>query len=1714
MTRRCSRNRVGLAYITLALLGGAIACLRTPAGADTHSYASSKRQIKACVIVSNAAAYTAGGVVIPENAVPYTFYMLDRRTDLKPAGWEFVNPLAPSTVTGTIRQRWLARDSSSIDATLANPAFALGAPLTKNIGAYWEVNLDTIALTDLKQFDIVLLAYHTSTTAFSPNEREILRKYVDAGGTIWLEDEGGFDIQSFGSHLQNQFVIDTAFDGATINAANTPSLATIHHPLVNFPFPISNISVKALGAAGLGVHHTAIDPVSGPVNPRDVAPVIWSGPASNAVPLVYAGDYGAGHIVVSSAGIATGINSYAGGSSVANENGNSGAVSGENTLGVQLTDAEFALNMISWTSSVSTGAINVRRSGGSLEDIGNGLGVRWSTVPGAAPSSRDSGPAIYKNCAFYVDGNNMLRCYDLSPAEDLDLDGNPDDGYPDYINGSPYDEVWQISLVGLSGTGYSSTTRFGTPTLFTVNNNGTVIDEVAVQGSNGVTAVFNAFTLTGAGVLAPAPTQLYTIEGAGGTGADFGGSLINQHGGQPFAAPSAGYSDGILFSIVYDSQSGANTDTNDAWRIFPSDGITGQNVFGSNKLGVAPTTQPFINGATVAGMSNPVGSPIVGYINDFSTGAQDKIIQVPCLPDENTLNSGGGGQIYSFLYSVKNDPLIDVSTTVTYVPTGTNYGIDQRAVPLAGVAFRATMTRGGIPWFVPSLPYSGNRSMLPVLHRITNGVSHDMQYDPNGSLGSFQVEFLIDPSQSASLAGAPTHQIWVLPNPPLQPGETLSADYTVNWIGSNLPDLTTSGNIPTTPGTRDYLNVFTNSKIFNPLGTAPGTPVLTFLGSAALTPDDMTLVNVGDAPFADRLYAMNTHFQVANATAGATRPEGPAVRWMFYPNGPVQVNDLPGVNLPTGSQGFPARLINTDTFGGIYSPTGAVIATDLETIGAPAYANGVAYQTGWCHMHYPTGNAVNEWDATLIMAYKSSPNMSFVLTDGNGNVVPVPSNTNVDGSINPNAPKLQIKQLNLVTYVPGQPGPPPMITLNENSQFYCDHTSSTFTIYDCKQGRFAESINLALPFQVYSSGAQGNNPIGPLQTNAAGYGLLDNLLWWMVVPMEQSITGILNPQAPPVASLSSDLLDVQPASGPTVIGNSLYYGTQHGHVASVDLTNMPQDGSQATLFAQQNTALSRIHTTPALWDTTANAAIDQAIVNPPVGTTDVVVASSPFGLTALDNQLTLITDNNRLIEVNHLAQASWALDATQTQTLVGGTLNGNGAIASAKISLARPTKATNDTLNTYVVADTGNSRVMQVNKGGIVGWEIHSFNDGMHFLRPGDAQILNSPTDVQTYTLVGNGVISFTSPVTGNTFSYNGYYYSYHYIIADSGNSRVVELVDVYDANGNVVNVSGPGGNVPLSRQLIYVSQSVAEQSKALRYRTVQQFQYPAVGTLLAVVADNTALGGPDPGNTNTVVGQGAVDGNGASVLVFSRSGANSGTLVSKFTALYDPKRNTHTPIAGPTFYQVYAASDGTFHALLCDANGCYDLYQTGTIANVPSNEAAISWALYSTDYLYMTGRPLRASSIQKLGQSDYYQATNRFYPHYLITNRYSGDDNIQAAFGPGLVNVSSSQVRGEVFEVRSDVYFNNAAYPSGYASGSSGYYPSRLYKVSDATYVLGPGYLLANSGPSAIVWMAPKETIPIGTTPSPIKRTIGDAASAGTSSFILEQPTYSERSQ
>lgn len=130
-------------YISALLLTAVLGWLPREARPDAATYVSQRRPVRAGIVVCSALNMGNYG---PENPDPHVFYVLDSRTDLKPLGMEFLNPLAPPAVTAGIYQRWLRRnrgpDPAFVAGTPMSQAFQVGSRITKNMGAYWEVDLD------------------------------------------------------------------------------------------------------------------------------------------------------------------------------------------------------------------------------------------------------------------------------------------------------------------------------------------------------------------------------------------------------------------------------------------------------------------------------------------------------------------------------------------------------------------------------------------------------------------------------------------------------------------------------------------------------------------------------------------------------------------------------------------------------------------------------------------------------------------------------------------------------------------------------------------------------------------------------------------------------------------------------------------------------------------------------------------------------------------------------------------------------------------------------------------------------------------------------------------------------------------------------------------------------------------------------------------------------------------------------------------------------------------------------------------------------------------------------------------------------------------------------------------------------------------------------------------------------------------------------------
>jgi hypothetical protein len=317
----------------------------------------------------------------------------------------------------------------------------------------------------------------------------------------------------------------------------------------------------------------------------------------------------------------------------------------------------------------------------------------------------------------------------------------------------------------------------------------------------------------------------------------------------------------------------------------------------------------------------------------------------------------------------------------------------------------------------------------------------------------------------------------------------------------------------------------------------------------------------------------------------------------------------------------------------------------------------------------------------------------------------------------------------------------------------------------------------------------------------------------------------------------------------------------------------------------------------------------------------------------------------------------------------------------------------------------------------------------------------------------------------------------------------------------------------------------------------------------MVAAVDNLRLAALDP--TTRPVGATAADtqGPGAGVMVIKRYPAapdkdgDVAAVINSFAFLdsngrvaVDAKGNVlRHAISNPTYFREF--EDASFDQngnrttatkyLLADANGVYQLRpstaadQTQAGQALAGREALVEWMLTTDDYFFMTGRPLKAMSIQKLQTADPFTDAGGnvlgFKPRYLITNGYSGLDSVGQVFGDA--RVLPGELHGEVFEVRSiDYYYfkdNATQFYVGYqrvGADQNGINRNpRRYGPSIGV----PSVLIVNPQ-SAVTWLVPNETLPgvdaaNNALTKPIRRSIG-LTDGGTATYLLEQPTSATR--
>lgn len=468
--------------------------------AAAYIYSQSRQEIRACILLLPGVDSANTGYKA-EDYNAGLFSVLQSRIDLKPAGWDLVNPLAPPLMNDTIRNRY-----SNLIAQNPNLNIANGQLITKQMPFYWDVRLSDVTLSRLLQFDLVYLPVPVNRqVTLNANQREMLRKLVDSGATLWIDWGGGANNPISSACSIGFLVDDVNFRGQARQGA---FISQRHHPTLSYPFWLNEQEINALGfsqAAGVVANNAGGSPAEG----LFTAVVRNGGPG--ALPQIASARYGSGHILMTANNIGLDITRRSG---------------GQQPMFASVEDLKFAYNVIGWGSNYLTTFKDAAHSSSSSEGPGAPLVQRWA-FPGSPPAT-GSAPVIYKGVVFYSDAGGNVHAFDGVPQQDLDGDGNPDDGVPDLAAGAPFDRIWTISPGGsLSG-----------PTVATwPGGNGIPPGtDVLLVNANGTVLAISAFPTPLAN---PASTSLFSIPGG-------------YTGGQGVPAPT--FHNGIIYAVGADGR--------------------------------------------------------------------------------------------------------------------------------------------------------------------------------------------------------------------------------------------------------------------------------------------------------------------------------------------------------------------------------------------------------------------------------------------------------------------------------------------------------------------------------------------------------------------------------------------------------------------------------------------------------------------------------------------------------------------------------------------------------------------------------------------------------------------------------------------------------------------------------------------------------------------------------------------------------------------------------------------------------------------------------------------------------------------------------------------------------------------------------------------------------------------------------------------------------
>jgi hypothetical protein len=318
----------------------------------------------------------------------------------------------------------------------------------------------------------------------------------------------------------------------------------------------------------------------------------------------------------------------------------------------------------------------------------------------------------------------------------------------------------------------------------------------------------------------------------------------------------------------------------------------------------------------------------------------------------------------------------------------------------------------------------------------------------------------------------------------------------------------------------------------------------------------------------------------------------------------------------------------------------------------------------------------------------------------------------------------------------------------------------------------------------------------------------------------------------------------------------------------------------------------------------------------------------------------LIADEGRLLRMDGAGNPLWSSDTSQ-----GTGSDVQSSNTTTIKTLVHPTRAYRVGTSQTVVTDPAGNRVVLFDVSGRELRSITNFKADQNFkpdgYAAGDPMKLSAPADVATYS-------EYVASTNNKLTNPQALEYWVHYIIADSGNRRVIELVDRYAADPTTNEVLDPVVDGTGAKQLgvLYWQTPASYSGKQFHYNSIARVFNGGTFEFAAGIGNATPATSNLGGGATTTSTREAITGNGG-IILFNDTAVP--TVVNSFTMpaipankYYDDATQTFTSSAKPqrvrsignvnsvTMRTVNVAGVPTLAIMFTDASGVYEIYQTG----------------------------------------------------------------------------------------------------------------------------------------------------------------------------------------